>query len=133
RLYGGSGNDRLFGGAGRDRIEGGTGRDVMSGGGDADQFVFAAKATATTLDRCDVITDFGRGDRLDLRQIDADTDTRANDAFTFHGMRAADNGIWYRTRGDDVVVMADVNGDGRADLSILLLDVDGITAQQFLL
>jgi uncharacterized delta-60 repeat protein len=83
-LSGGDGADTLVGGLGNDTLVGGQGKDVLEGGSGSDAFVLnAASDTATTSAGWDVINDFVRGqDKIDLRGIDANTATTANDAFT---------------------------------------------------
>jgi uncharacterized delta-60 repeat protein len=83
-LTGGAGADSLFGALGNDTLVGGDGKDVLEGGGGSDVFVFnAAAESGTTSATWDVINDFVRGqDKIDLRGIDANTATTANDAFT---------------------------------------------------
>lgn len=58
RFDGRAGNDTLDGGAGKDTLIGGTGKDRLTGGMDADQFVFNAKPSSSTVD---TITDFVHG------------------------------------------------------------------------
>jgi uncharacterized delta-60 repeat protein len=83
-LTGGGGADSLFGALGNDTLVGGDGKDVLEGGSGSDVFVFnAASESGTTSATWDVVNDFMRGqDKIDLRGIDANTATIANDAFT---------------------------------------------------
>src|SRR3712207_5967789 len=109
RIYGGSGNDRLYGGSGNDwvygssgneaifgesggdtlsgstgndSITGGTGRDVLVGGSGDDRFVFRYRSeSGSTVSTRDVITDFARGDRVDLSYLDANTTRSGNQKF----------------------------------------------------
>jgi Ca2+-binding RTX toxin-like protein len=83
-IDGGAGADTLSGGLGNDTLVGGQGKDVLEGGGGNDVFVFnATSESGITSASWDVIKDFVRGqDRIDLRGIDANTATVANDAFT---------------------------------------------------
>jgi Ca2+-binding RTX toxin-like protein len=62
-LIGGAGNDRISGGNGADVIRGGAGDDILTGGNGADRFVFEANAGT------DTITDFRRGDLIDLTAL----------------------------------------------------------------
>lgn len=74
-LWGGDGNDRLDGGTGKDKIAGDAGDDVirgnkgadsLTGGAGRDTFVFT-KGDAR--DAMDTITDFAKGDHLDLSAV----------------------------------------------------------------
>lgn len=71
-LTGSSGANRIEGMAGADLIDGGEGDDVLVGGSGADTFVFEAVefgwfGTPGHDSGADVISDFGAGDRIDLR------------------------------------------------------------------
>ena len=134
KLYGGTGGDKLYCGNGTDKIDGGAGRDVMTGGAGADKFIFDDKDSSTANRKRDVITDFSTGaDNIDLRLMDANTDSNSDDAFAFSGTRAAGNSVWYEVDGSNVVVFGDQNGDRIADFEIKLLDVSGLSAGDFLL
>ncbi|MDX2158586.1 MAG: Ig-like domain-containing protein [Hyphomicrobiaceae bacterium] len=61
-LVGGAGNDTLRGMAGADTLTGGTGADVF-------QWLKADVVSGTTCLGVDIVTDFGAGDRLDLRDF----------------------------------------------------------------
>ena len=104
----------------------------MSGGAGADTFLFRDESFG---DR-DVIVDFEKGDRISLSMIDANLTTDANEAFRFIGtnafsMKAGE--LRFEHSADGVVCMADMTGDGVADLTISLLGVDHINASAFLL
>jgi len=60
-LAGGDDHDQIEGGGGNDTLAGGAGDDIMAGGRGADLFVVTADGTGA-----DVITDFGRGDQVDI-------------------------------------------------------------------
>lgn len=141
-LLGGNGNDVLVGLGGRDAISGGAGADQLvggmqadwlSGGAGADRFVFEKPATSgpTHVNR-DTIADFRHGDIIDLSEIDARTDQRGNNAFSFIGGRDFSHvsGELHYAQG---LVTADMNGDGRADFSIALAGAPGLGADDFAL
>lgn len=75
KLYGGKGNDNLFGSAGNDILTGDAGRDNSHGGAGADRFDFNKVTDSPAGSGRDTIHDFSQsqGDRIDLRDIDADT------------------------------------------------------------
>ena len=133
KLYGGADNDRLVGGTGKDLLHGGYGADTLVGGAGADLFVFH-KPGESVPGRADYIEDFQRGlDKIDLRQIDANSNVSGNQAFGFNGTTAGNYKIWTAGDGDDLLVRGDVNGDGRADFQIRLDDLDRLSSSDFLL
>lgn len=134
-LQGGTGNDTLDGGtqndilkgqAGNDTLIGGKGKDTMTGGSGADTFVFRVASDSATNSNADVITDFEVGlDHLDLTALGV---TFIEDA-GFSGaieVRAVASGA-------DMLVRVDVDGDGVADMKIVLEGVTGLTGADLLL
>ena len=85
----------------------------------------------------DVIADIASGsDKIDLGAIDANADTGTNDAFTFIGTGAFSNqaGQLRAVTANGVTsVFADVDGDGSADLHIILATPVTLTAADFIL
>ncbi|RJL07998.1 calcium-binding protein [Paracoccus siganidrum] len=133
-LDGGAGNDTLRGGAGQDRLIGGAGSDVLYGGAGADIFVFRAPSDSPVGAGRDRIMDFQRGlDRLDLRQIDADTGLAGNQSLAFSGTAAAAHSVWYARAGENLILRGDVDGDGRADFAIELAGLSQLAETDFLL
>ncbi|MFN3525073.1 MAG: calcium-binding protein [Paracoccus sp. (in: a-proteobacteria)] len=142
-IDGGLGNDTLLGGLGNDTLVGGPGLDRLTGGPGADIFVFRAlDHTSADAGRADFITDFQQGqDRIDLRDIDADTTRAGNDAFAFIGTDAFSGAgqLSYRqldrpgTDNDVTQILLDVNGDGQVDGIIRLAGLHDLTANDFLL
>ncbi|HEX8383282.1 MAG TPA: PQQ-dependent sugar dehydrogenase [Sphingomonas sp.] len=153
-LYGGDGNDQLYGREDGDYLDGAAGSDLLNGdagddiligrdgaddlrGGEgADLFVFTAVADSAAGAR-DQILDFNAiaGDRIDLVQIDADSGTAGNDAFTFIGTGAFTNRageLRYELVNGQVQVLGDVNGDGVADLTFMV-SATTMSAGDFLL
>jgi Ca2+-binding RTX toxin-like protein len=144
-LAGGAGDDRLFGGDGNDTLVGGSGVDWMEGGAGADIFGFetAGDSLGYVLRSDgkqlmpDVIVDFVKGtDKIDLSAIDANAGTAANDAFTFIGSGAFDHAGQLRVESNApglTSIFADTDGNGSADLHIVLLTAVFLTADDFVL
>lgn len=136
-LYGESGRDKLKGGSGEDYLDGGKGRDKLTGGGDADllhggggkdKFI-VTKVGQSTPEASDTILDFAAGkDLIDLRKIDEFSRFIGEREFTG---RAGE--VRYGYDGGDTIVQGDTNGDGRADLAIVLVGKIALVADDFLL
>jgi hypothetical protein len=132
-LQGGEGDDTLIGGAGADRLKGGTG---------ADHFRMLDVADSPWRDG-DTIVDFdaAEGDRIDLSAIDTDPVAPGDQDFAFIGTAAFSGSaaapgvaeLRYMARDNGVVVLADVNGDGRADMEIRVAGVASLQESDFLL
>lgn len=115
-LSGRGGNDVLRGGDGADTLIGGLGDDMLFGGAGSDVFVFAQIDSIRPIG--DVIHDFARGyDKLDLRLIDANTQTTGDQAFTFLGGNAF-SGKAGQLNLVGQVLSGDTNGDGVADFRL---------------
>lgn len=140
RLNGGSGDDMINGGAGADRLIGGRGQDALRGSAGADSFVFTRVGQSTDA-APDTILDFTRNaDAIHLGRIDADVTARGNQAFDLIG-RDGFSGLgrdsagelrWERADGN-VVIEGDTNGDGMADLSIVVANQAWLCAADFIL
>jgi serralysin len=121
-ILGGTGNDTLNGGALADKLTGGGGIDVLTGGKGNDQFIFAA-SSQSSLSRFDTISDFAKGDHINLTSIDADATRARNQTFDFIGT-AAFSGTAGELRFEKVSggtdIFADTNGDGTADFALHL-------------
>lgn len=134
RVIGGGGDDTIWGGAGRDTILGRAGADVMTGGAGHDIFRFLdGDASAGTPDR---ITDFNRAqDQIDLRPMEA-VEGRPRSAFHWIGDDAFSGTageLRAVSQGGDIRVEGDTDGDGHADLTIVLSHLGGISDDDFLL
>ena len=124
----------MNGGDGADRLTGGLGADLQTGGDKADAFVFLALTDSTKkASGRDSILDFDRaeGDKIDLSAIDARTgDGSATSAFKFIGKKGFDDVDGKKgelrsvEKHGDSLIQGDVNGDDKADFSIL---VDGVS------
>ena len=123
-LNGDSGNDILIGGGGSDRLLGGRGSDIF-------KYLAFSDSLAGDATR-DVITDFTRGDVLDLSAIDANTNNGdINDEFTFVGSKAFTGAGQLRFISN--ILSADLNGDGYADFEIQFVGVKTFSLASFVL
>ncbi|WP_439631586.1 calcium-binding protein [Shinella sp.] len=125
-LSGGGGKDILKGDAGNDKLYGGDGGDRLTGGSGADTFIFKSiKDSTVAASGRDTILDFSRSqkDKIDLAAIDASTKAGGDQAFKFIGTDAFHNKageLRFEKKGGDTLIHGDVNGDGKADFSILV-------------
>lgn len=136
-LNGQAGNDRLFGGAGDDVLVGAQGSDWLIGDGGADIFVFKTPG-GTATGAPDTLVDFSalEGDRIDLREMDANTTLAGDQAFTLGGSAFSGlAGELIQTLDDSgrPVLRGDINGDAVADFEIRLSGGPVLTASDFLL
>jgi Ca2+-binding RTX toxin-like protein len=115
KLTGNGGNDKISGGDGDDKITGGVGKDKMTGGGDDDKFIFKTAADST-VDKPDIIKDFGDSgkDRIDLHAL-GDFDYRGEHKFT------DDMQVRVTKDGSDVLVHVNLDAD-KADEMLIVLD-----------
>jgi Ca2+-binding RTX toxin-like protein len=118
--------DTIDSGAGNDKIMGLGGADMLTGGAGADQFRYLFATDSGLGTGADQILDFSNGsDKLDFRVLDADPALSGRQALTFIGSAAfASDGsaqVRYADVGADTRVEIDLNGDGAADMQILLV------------
>jgi Ca2+-binding RTX toxin-like protein len=116
-LIGDLGDDILRGGKGDDRLNGGEGADILIGGHGADRFRYSALIDST-VERSDTLQ-FGRRDQIDLRQLDANTTRKGNQAFSFIA-DAKFSGQAGELRLFESRLLADVDGDRQADFALNL-------------
>jgi Ca2+-binding RTX toxin-like protein len=138
-ILGGKGNDTLTGGYGNDLLWGNLGADTLTGGSGTDSFEYYSIAESTPGSR-DTILDFAPGDKINLWGIDADGNaSNGNSAFAFIGSAAFSNAAGQlrvsQAQGGGWLVEGDIDGDGLADLSILVHTAGGqiLTATDFIL
>jgi serralysin len=128
-LGGGDGRDRLYGDAGDDTLYGDAGADQLAGGEGADTFAFTSLADSA-LGAQDRILDFrpDLGDRIDVSFIDANLLVPGDQAFAlvnaFSG-QAGQARLRHDPGADTTAFELDQNGDGLADLSVVLEGVFG--------
>lgn len=130
RIEGGRGADSLFGDDGDDTLEGGKGTDTLSGGAGKDVFRFAS-ADDTASDAPDVVVDLGKYDHIDLSGIDADTSQAGDQAFHLVGAlsgHAGEVALSYDGAEDRITLVLDVDGDGMADATLIILGDTATTA-----
>jgi hypothetical protein len=129
-LIGDLGDDFLRGGNGADRLCGGEGADVLIGGRGADRYIYRS-IVESGVERSDQLQ-FGRGDQIDLRRIDADENRRGNQVFHLV-MDATFSGKAGELRLFESKLLGDVDGDRRADFAIALSSKQMFTADVLLL
>jgi Ca2+-binding RTX toxin-like protein len=149
--FGGQGNDIVFGSNGRNKLDGGAGNDHLYGLGGADVLTDYSGAntfhflklsdSGLTASTRDTIIGFGGvayGDKIDLSAIDANSAATGNQAFHL----SADGGLgafthhagelrYQFTAGNNTLVLADTDGDGAPNMSILLRFHHLLTAGDF--
>ncbi len=121
-LDGDRGCDVLSGGGGTDWLSGGEGSDRLCGGKGADFFSWQAKDVKSSWK--DTITDFEgkKGDRLGITAILDGDNPFQNPGWNYIG-NGAFTGAAAELRFQHGWLLGDVNGDGKADLNIHLLNV----------
>lgn len=142
-LDGSNGNDILNGKAGDDTLIGGIGADLLMGESGADVFLYRSTAeSAPGAANRDFINGFVHGeDRIDLSAIDANPNLAGDQAFRFIGA-AGFSGKGAASAGElryyywglaGLLVEADVNGDGQADMQIYVNLTSYMLASDFIL
>jgi Ca2+-binding RTX toxin-like protein len=135
-INGGDGDDFIDARGGKDRLIGGLGADTLVGGPGKDRFIYREVAESPNVAGSrDVIIDFIQGDdRIDLKTIDANALTAANDAFTFVAAFTATPGELIAVAfGMDTIVLGDVDGDAVGDIGIIVLGMVPFVAADFIL
>ena len=145
KLYGGAGKDTLEGGKGKDTLQGDAGKDTMFGGSSADTFVFTKTSDSKVkASKADIIKDFEQGkDHIDLSAIDASTKLDDNNKFTFDGTTSFgtsnEGDIYFKqfnnagTANDYTMVYIDTDNDRGTEMSIKLMGLHNLTADDFIL
>ncbi len=125
QIRGSDQNDTINGGDGNDKIMGLGGADLLTGGAGADQFRYLFASDSGLGAGADTILDFVNGqDKLDFRALDADPAALGRQLLSFIGTSAfANNGtaqLRYADSGGDTLVQVDLDGNGIADMQIVL-------------
>ncbi len=127
RLFGGDGDDRLVGGSGDDTLQGGAGRDWLLGEAGDDTFVFKEASDSGLGSDADRIVGFQSGkDVIDIEAV-ASGLTYAEDGFT-----GAGPSFYVDEDGGGTDVRVDADGDGTADMQIVVKDVSGLGEDDFI-
>ena len=123
QLYGGAGADQLHGGDGIDYLFGQAGADALFGGAGGDWFFYGAVSDSAA-GAADGLGDFDPlEDAIDLSRVDADVNTAGDQAFSFVGAFTGVAGqatLTYEPANDVTRFLADVDGDGVADMEITI-------------
>jgi Ca2+-binding RTX toxin-like protein len=128
-LIGNAGNDVLIGGDGEDTLFGDAGRDTLTGGADADVFRFVKAAHSPNNANADRITDFVRGeDLIDLSGLNATPVFIGSSGFSGTGAE-----VRIAASGPNRLVMVDMDGDGSADMKIIVIGSAGLESHDFIL
>jgi serralysin len=147
-----AGDDFLHGGDGADRLVGGDGLDQLWGGAGADTFVFGLEQTRHETKRglasIDIVWDFdaAEGDKIDLSGLGlvwggkGSVKAGAVTVQALGNVNAAENVLGFDLpdleKGDKSkvsLVYADVDGDGEADIVIVLVGVRDVSAADVIL
>jgi Ca2+-binding RTX toxin-like protein len=137
-INGGAGDDALVGGQNSDTITGGLGADQLIGGQNGDTFVYTA-TNESTIASHDTIFDFeeaGNVDVISLTAIDANLALGGDQAFVFDAAQNAgvvnNHVTWFQdVAHNTTTIQADNNGDGVADLVIILVGVQSLVSGDF--
>ena len=128
-IKGRNGNDNLRGGAGADVLVGGTGADVMRGNGGHDRFVFQSVDDSVAGEKYDRVIGFKSGaDKLDYSGFETEFILAIDSGLKGQGPTLAT-----RQKDGHTIVSVDIDGDGSADMKIIVKEVIGLTENDFLL
>lgn len=140
RVRGGEGDDTLTGGDGDDRLFADAGTDTLKGGAGADRFILVADGEDGAVDAAvDTILDFdaGEGDLIVLRRLDGDATSDERDPFAYLGEAdftgSGEREVRWQAKGEDLLVLGDLDGDGNADFTLRLANLDSLDRHAFLL
>ncbi|PCH75011.1 MAG: hypothetical protein COC12_02325 [Rhodobacteraceae bacterium] len=122
-LRGGLGRDTLIGGDGNDILNGGVGRDRLFGDAGSDVFRFTKAAHSPNNSGADQIKDFIQGeDLIDLSGLTGGSLDLIG-GVGFSGLGQGE--VRINVNGGNTIVRVDIQGDGTADMRIV---VEGVTA-----
>lgn len=129
-LEGRGGEDTIRGGLGDDELVGGNGKDILIGGTGEDVFIYDTASESTVADS-DRIRDLKRGeDVIDLSDVVTDAVFLGTGGFTTSGFSEVRYQV---TGGVNARVEVDVDGDGSADMRMILTGNNLLDADDFIL
>jgi len=124
-LIGGKANDLLIGLKGKDFLTGGRGADVLIGGKGKDTFLYQNfKDSRAGKGKSDHLLDFGKKDKIDLSAVVDELRFIGSDSFS---------GTAGDVRFDGEMLEVDRNGNGKADLSLMLPGTESIKSSNLIL
>jgi len=141
-VVGNAGQNNITGEQGNDTLAGGAAADTLSGGDGNDTFVFQRVGDSDPGDP-DRITDFNSGvgtqEKIDVSQIDANTNVAGNDSFSFIGEltggatpNAGQIGFVLDNVANTTTILFDING-GADEGEIVLTGLHPLTSTMFIL
>jgi Ca2+-binding RTX toxin-like protein len=127
-------DNKLTGNSAANVLTGGLGKDTLTGGAGNDIFDFnALSEMGTTSAAWDVITDFTRGDRIDLSTLDANAATTANDAFTSVIAGTSAFNAAGQLKVVNGVLYGNTDADSTAEFAIQIAGVSSLSTSDFVL
>ena len=123
------------GGSGADTLIANLVANQFTGNGGNDLFKWLATSDAGTGALADTVLDFVRGaDKIDLSNLDAQPGTAGQQDFAFIGTGAFGSvagQVRYEVTGGNAHIFADVDGNGTADMQIILNGITTLAASDF--
>jgi Ca2+-binding RTX toxin-like protein len=123
------------GGAGADTLIANQVANQLTGNGGNDIFKWMATTHAGTGALADTVLDFVRGaDKIDFTNLDANTAVPGQQDFAFIGTGAFTNvagQVRYDVTGGSAHIFADSDGNGVADMEIVLTNITTLAASDF--
>lgn len=130
-IRGEEGQDRLRGGEGQDTLIGGLGADFLYGGSGRDSFIYLSASESQTGAGADRIFDFVQGeDVLNFSSVSR-SDLTFIGTTSFSGTNSEVRIV--ETENGNTSVFVDREGDGEAEMRVVLIGVTGLTEADFIL
>ena len=129
-LIGGGGADKIKAGSGADQIIGGQGLDRLFGGAGKDVFIYKNATDAIVSERLETIRDFQLGkDKIDFYQAGGGFEL---DISTTGEFIENTGSITLTEQGNNTLIRVDLDGDSTADMQLLVLNVTGLSSDDFI-
>ena len=124
-IEGGQQADLLIGLKGKDQLAGGRGADVLIGAKGKDTFLYSSVRDSPAADgKSDQLLDFGRKDKLDFTEVATNLRFIGRDSFS---------GTAGDVRFEKGLLELDRDGDGNADLALLMPNTQSLKANNLIL